>query len=117
MGKETKVRKKCPPVSSPEAREKQIINLAYNEAEKRIRDGTATSQLLTFFLKLGSVREQMELEKIRSDLRMTDAKIRQIDEQKDIKELYEKAIEAQKRYRGNMFSGDEEEYEDYDDEE
>lgn len=114
MANERKVRKKSSPASSPQARENQIINLAYNEAEKRIRDGSATSQLLTFFLKLGSIREQMELEKMRSDLRLTEAKIKQIDEQKDIKELYEKAIEAQKRYRGNMFSDDEDE--EYDDE-
>ena len=114
MEKERKVRKKSPPVSSSQARENQIINLAYKEAEKRIRDGSATSQLLTFFLKLGTIREKMELEKIKSDLKLTEAKIKQIDEQKDIKELYEKAIEAQKRYRGNMFSDDEEE--EYDDE-
>lgn len=108
MARTAKVSKKSPPASSPRARENQIVNLAYDEAEKRIRDGSATSQLLTFFLKLGTMREQMELEKMRSDLRLADAKIKQIEEQKDIKELYQKAIEAQKRYRGESFYEEEE---------
>ena len=111
MARSVKASKKSPPASSPKARENQIVNLAYDEAEKRIREGTATSQLLTFFLKLGTMREQMELEKMRSELRLAEAKIQQIDDQKNIKELYQKAIEAQKRYRGDSFS--EEDYDDY----
>ena len=108
MARTTKVSKKSPPASSPRVRENQIVNLAYDEAEKRIREGTATSQLLTFFLKLGTMREEMELEKMRSELRLAEAKIQQIDDQKNIKELYQKAIEAQKRYRGDSFSEEEE---------
>lgn len=111
MARSAKTSKKSPPASSPKARENQIVNLAYDEAEKRIREGTATSQLLTFFLKLGTMREQIELEKIRSELRLAEAKIQQIDDQKNIKELYQKAIEAQKRYRGDSFS--EEDDDDY----
>lgn len=113
MSRTSKVSKKSPPASSPRTRENQIVNLAYDEAERRIKDGTATSQLLTFFLKLGTMREQMELEKMRSDLRLSEAKIKQIDDQKDIKELYQKAIEAQKRYRGDLFSEEEDEEDDY----
>ena len=108
MARSKKAEDKSSPVHSPRARENQIINLAYDEAEKRIRKGTATSQLLTFFLKLGSLREQMELEKIKSDLKLAEAKINQINEQKDIKKLYQKAIDAQKKYRGSVFSEEEE---------
>lgn len=112
MAKTSKERKNSPPASSPRSRENQIINLAYNEAENRIRNGTATSQLLTFFLKLGTLKEQMEIEKIKSDLSLAEAKMTQIQEQKSIKELYQKAIDAQKKYRGDSFSEEEEDYDD-----
>lgn len=112
MAKSSKSSKKLPPVSSPEAREKQLINIAYDEAEKRIQNGTATSQLLTFFLKLGSMKEKMEMEKLKTELKLSEAKIKQIDSQEDIKELYQRAIEAQKRYRGTAFEEDDD-FDDY----
>lgn len=112
--KGTKRKKKLATARSPEARENQLINLAYEEAEERIRNGTATSQLLTFFLKLGTMREQMEMERLRSDLRVAEAKIRQMDSQNNLEEMFTKAINAMKRYGGED-EGDE--YDDYDEEE
>lgn len=112
MARSSKVSRKNTPARSPEARENQIINAAYDEAEKRIRDGSATSQLLTFFLKRGCLREQMEIEKIRAELRLAEAKVKEIDSREDIKELYSKAMEAMKAYRGDMFSGEDDDYDD-----
>ena len=59
---ESKNSKKIRPASSPEAREKQLISLAVNLAEKQLMEGTASSQVITHYLKLGSTREQLETE-------------------------------------------------------
>lgn len=111
---ETKRTRKMATARSPETREKQLINLAYNEAEQRIKNGTATSQLLTFFLKLGTAREKMEMKRLESDLRVAEAKIRQMDSQNNLEELFAKAITAMKRYGGD---NNEDEYDDDYDEE
>lgn len=97
---EKKSSRRSPPARTPEARENQLINLAYNEAEKRIRDGSATSQLLTFFLNLATSKTELENEKLRSDLKVAEAKIKQIESSEDIKELYGKALEAMRSYSG-----------------
>lgn len=98
-------RRRAPAINS-ETRENQIINLAYNEAEKRIINGTATSQLLTHFLKLGTVKAQLENEKLISDLKVAEAKIKQIESQEEIKELYENALAAMRSYNGQTSEDD-----------
>ena len=45
---------KSPPVMTPEARENQLISLAIDLAEQQLRNGTASSQVITHYLKLGS---------------------------------------------------------------
>ena len=47
---------------SPEAREQQLVAMATDLAEKQLRDGTASSQVITHYLKLGSTRERLEQE-------------------------------------------------------
>lgn len=94
--------RKRSPARTPKARENQLINLAIDLAEKQLRDGSATSQVITHFLKLATVREQLENEKLKSDLKVAEAKINQIKEQANIKELYEKAMIAMKSYSGEQ---------------
>lgn len=94
------------PARTPKARENQLINLAVDLAERQLRDGTATSQVITHFLKLATVREQYEVEKLRADLKLSEAKAKAIEAQENKGTLYEKAIEAFKSYSG--FSSDEE---------
>lgn len=83
---------------TPKGRENQLINLAIDLAEKQLRDGSASSQVITHFLKLATTKEQLENDKLRADLRVAEAKIESFKSQTDIKELYEQAINALKSY-------------------
>lgn len=104
-------RKKQAPARTPEARENQLINLAVDETERRLRNGTASSQILTVLLKLATTKAQLELEKLRSDISLQQAKEREIDEKASNSDLFNKALEAFKSYKGDV--SDEEDYEEY----
>ena len=98
------------PAMSPEAVENRIINKAYKSVEKRIDEGTATAAELIHFLRLGSTKEQLELEKLKKENELLKAKAGAIRSQEETKELYENAIKAFSRYSGhtNYEEGDEE---------
>lgn len=81
--------------------ESQLINMAMKLAEQKLRDGTASSQLITHFLKLTTEREQLEVERLKSDLRVAEAKIKHLQSQSTSQELYEAAIKAFKSYSGS----------------
>ena len=85
---------------NPQQRENELINLAMDVAEEKLRNGTASSQIITTFLNLASTKARLEIEKLRSDVKLSEAKVEALDTQKDIKELYEKALTAMKRYTG-----------------
>lgn len=94
---------------SEEARENQLICLAIDEAEKRIRDGTASSQLLYHFLRLGTTRERLEKERLRLENELTRAKTENIRSQSRLEELYSNAMNALGIYNGSRRQGDDEE--------
>lgn len=99
------------PALSPEARENQMITLAMDLVEQRLRDGTASSQETTHFLKAASQKAKLEMERLRLENELTAAKTKAIANTEEVKVLYEDAIKAMRRYSGH---GDEdEEYEDY----
>lgn len=89
-----------PPARTIEERQNELISAAYDLAEERIRNGTATSQELTHFLKLGSTRERLEQEKLRNENAMLAAKTDALRAEKDMGELYEKALAAFREYSG-----------------
>ena len=91
---------KLRPALTPEARENQVISMAYDLAEKQIREGTASSQVITHFLKLGSTKERIEQEILEKQKDLLDAKTEQIKSSRQNKELYEEAIKAFKTYSG-----------------
>lgn len=99
------------PALSPEARENQLITLAMDLVEQRLRDGTASSQETTHFLKAASQKSKLELERIKLENELTAAKTKSIANGEEIKILYEDAIKAMRRYSG--FGSEEDEYEDY----
>lgn len=99
--------KKGRPALTPEARENQLINLAMNAAEQQLLDGTASSQVITHFLKLGTAKAQLELEKLRRENTLLEAKTEAIHTAEDSKELYENALNAMRSYSGY---GDPDEY-------
>ena len=100
--------KKIRPALTPEARENQMISLAVDLAEKQLQEGTASSQVITHYLKLGSMRERLEREKLAEENKLLRARTKSIEEAADMKDLYEKAIKAMQRYSGNGY--DDEEY-------
>lgn len=84
----------------PEARENQLISLAVDLAEQQLRDGTASSQVITHFLKLGTTKAELEKEKLKKENKLMDAKTKQIESSEEIKVLYENAIKAMRSYSG-----------------
>lgn len=84
----------------PEARENQLISLAVDLAEQQLRDGTASSQVITHFLKLGTTKAELEKEKLKKENKLMDAKTKQIESSEEIKVLYENAIKAMRSYTG-----------------
>lgn len=89
-----------PPALTPEARENQLISAAYDLVEQRLRDGSASSQETTHFLKAGSQRARMEIEKLRHENEMLRAKTEAIQSSKRDEELYSEVLSALKRYSG-----------------
>lgn len=95
------------PAITPEARENQLISLAVDLAERQLREGTASSQVITHYLKLGSTREKLEQEVKMKELELMTAKTKAIENADEIKVLYEKALKAMRNYGGQ---GDPDEY-------
>lgn len=85
---------------TPEARENQLVAMAVDLAERQIREGTASSQVITHFLKLGTVKEKLEREKLEKENELLKAKTENIQALKRSEELYAEVIEAMKSYSG-----------------
>lgn len=102
---------KSRPAVTREGRENQMIVLAEDLAEQQLRDGTASSQIIYHYLKMGSMREQLERERLQKENELLRAKTEQIQAEKDMKVLYEEAIRAMKTYAGYGSSEEEDDYE------
>lgn len=88
------------PALTPESRENQMIALAVDLAEKQMLEGTASSQVITHFLKLGSTKAALEKTKLEYETKMIEAKTESLRAAQHSSELYEEAIEAMRRYSG-----------------
>lgn len=88
------------PATTPEARENQLVSLAVDLAEKQLRDGTASAQVITHYLKMGSTRETLEKERISLENQLTKAKTDQIASEANREELFAEAIKAMITYKG-----------------
>lgn len=93
-------KRKLPPAKTQEARENQLTSLAFDLVEKRMIEGTATSQETTHFLKLGSTREKLERRKLEAEIKLQDARVDAIASQKRTEELFAEAIKAMRSYQG-----------------
>lgn len=98
-----------PPATTPEARENQMVASAMDLAERQIRDGTASAQVITHYLKIGSVRESLERAKLAQENELLKAKVQNMESAKNVEELYSKAIDAMRRYSGRDLEDDHEE--------
>jgi hypothetical protein len=99
---------KLRPALTPEARENQLIALSYDLVEQRLRDGTASSQETTHFLKMGSPKQQLELERLREENKLLRAKTEALESAKNVEALYKEAIIAMRRYSGHGGDNDDE---------
>ena len=99
--------KRSRPALSPEARENQMIALAMDLAEQQLRDGTASSQLITEFVKRGSTKARLEKEILAEQKDLMAAKTEALKSQKRVEELYTEALKAMRNYSGQ---GDPDEY-------
>lgn len=97
------------PATTPEGRENQMVASAFDLAEKQIANGTASSQVITHFLKLGSSREKLEQMKLAKENELASAKIEGMESAKRVEEMYGKALNAMRAYSGQDTQ------EDYDD--
>lgn len=91
---------KFKPALTPEGRENQMIALAMDLAEQQLRDGTASSQLITEFVKRGSAKARLENEKLREENRLLRARTENIESAKEVEKLYKEALDAMRDYSG-----------------
>lgn len=95
------IKERSRPALTPESRENQMISLAIDVAEQQLRDGTASSQVITHFLKLGSTKERLEQDLIREKKALIKAKVDAIKAAERIEQLYSSAITAMRSYRSS----------------
>jgi sensor histidine kinase YesM len=105
-------KRRRPPATTPEARENQLISLAVDLAEKQLAEGTASSQVITHYLKLGSTREKLEKEKLEKENELLKAKTEALQTAKNVEVLYKNALNAMRSYSGRG-GGDDDVGEDY----
>lgn len=93
-------RKRGRPAVTEEGRENQLVSLAIDLAEKQLEAGTASSQVITHYLKLGSTRERLEQERLHRENQLLDSKVEMMASAKRVEELYETALNAMRMYAG-----------------
>ena len=96
------------PATTPEGRENEMVSKAIDLAEKQIKAGTASSQVITHFLKLGSTRERLEQQRLEHENELTRVKIEALESQKRVEELYMEALQAMRSYAGDLPPQDDE---------
>ena len=97
----SKQTRKLRPALTPEARENQLISLAVDLAERHLQEGTASSQVITHYLKLGSTKERIEKEILEKKKDLISAKTEAMKSAKRVEELYADAINAMRMYSGH----------------
>jgi hypothetical protein len=100
-------RRKVRPATTPEGRERQLVNHAVDLAEKQLREGTASAQVITHYLKLGSTRERLEQERLRNENDLLRAKTDAMASAEKTEELYRNALNAMRSYTGTPLEPDE----------
>ena len=89
------------PATTLDAREQQLVAKAVDLAEKQIEDGTASAQVITHFLRLGTTRERLEQEKLRRENILLEGRTEQLASQGRIESLYKEALNSMREYGGH----------------
>ena len=90
-----------PRAKTPAQREQQLIELASDLAEKQMREGTASAMVITHYIKLATVRERLELEKLTTENALRQAQVESLQSMKRVEELYANALNAMRAYSGS----------------
>jgi len=106
-----KSKRRARPATTPEGRENQLVSLAVELAERQLAEGTASAQVITHYLKLGSTREKLEQERLSRENELLRTKIETLASAKRVEELYKSALDAMRSYSGKDH-GDSDEYDD-----
>lgn len=97
------------PAQTMEAREAELVDLAMDVAKAQMQNGTASAQVITHFLKIGAIREQMELEKVKAEIELARAKVKAIESAEETAKIVGEAMEAMRSYTlGSAFTEDSE---------
>ena len=110
--KENTTTKRMRPAMTPEARENQLISLAVDLAERQLLEGTASSQVITHYLKLGTQKERIEREILEKQKELIEAKTENIKSAQRIEELYTNALNAMRSYGGHRQEVHDDEFDD-----
>ena len=102
----SELKRRIRPALTPEARENQMISLAEDLAEKQLLEGTASAQVITHYLKLGTTKARLELEREKKEIAMIEAKTENLQSAKRMEELYSEALNAMRNYSGQRGSDD-----------
>lgn len=94
------------PGLTPESQENHMIALAVNLAEKQLREGTASSQVITHYLKLGTTKMQLEKEILEEQKKLVKAKTEALESNRKLEEMYTNAMEAMRKYKGSIENDD-----------
>lgn len=105
--KSTEKPRKMRPALTPESREQQLIGYAVDLAEKQLIEGTASSQVVTHFLKLATEKNKLEAEKLRQENELLKAKTESLQSQQRMEEMYMEALKAMRNYSGQGGTDDE----------
>lgn len=94
------------PASTPEARENQMISLAVDLAEKQLREGTASNQVIVHYLRLGSKKARLEQEMLAKRTELIAAQAESVKSAQRVEELYSEALAAMRLYSGSVAEED-----------
>ena len=100
MSSSSTTTRKRRPATTPEARERQLIAMSYDLAEKQLREGTASSQIIHHFLQRGAESQRLAEEKTREEIKHLKAKTKAVESQEKTEEFYNKVLQHMKRYAG-----------------
>jgi len=95
------------PATTPEARENQLISLAVDLAEKQLRDGTASNQVIVHYLRLGSKKAKLEEKMLEQKTELVAAQTENMKMAQRVEELYSEALSAMRLYSGTKDFEDE----------
>lgn len=104
---EERAKRRQAPGKSIKSRENQLISLAVDLASRQLKEGSASAQVITHFLKLGSTNAELERSKLENENKLLEAKAENLKSVKKMEDLYIKALTAVRSYKGEEDNSDE----------